>query len=139
MNASVFSADIGADERDADALLSKLRDWLGRQEGIAKRERFAIELLCREAIANAVCHGCGRDSSKTVSVRIVREDSLVRGSIGHDGKGFSPSIQKGLANLGFAESGMGMVILAHYADRISFENEGKVFRFEKRIPGGFRE
>jgi anti-sigma regulatory factor (Ser/Thr protein kinase) len=137
MSASVFSEEIGADEDEAEALEGRLREWLGRLA--EDSDRFSIELLCREAIANAVGHGCGRDPTKRVRVRIEFRESIFRGQIEDEGAGFTPSIQSELFDFRHAERGMGIAIIAHYADHISFEDGGRIVRFEKRAIGGITE
>lgn len=134
---SAFSEEIGAEAANAESMLLRLRAWLGRVA--VEEDRFAIELLCREAVANAVAHGCGSDPSKRVRIRLELREGICYGGIEDDGAGFTPSIQKELFDLCHAEGGMGIAIIAHYADRISFEDGGRIVRFEKRISGGNEE
>jgi anti-sigma regulatory factor (Ser/Thr protein kinase) len=134
MNGSTFSEDIAACETEAESLTLRLRAWLNR---VAEEpDRFAIELLCREAIANAVSHGCRSDSAKRVRVKVERRAGTFYGQIEDEGAGFTPSIQRELFDLRHAEKGMGIAIIAHYADRIAFEDGGRIVRFEKRVTGG---
>lgn len=134
MSDSIFEAEIRAEAAEAESVGLRLRDWLG---GIAApSDRFAIELLCREAIANAVGHGCRSDPAKRVRIRLVSSEGIVSGTIEDEGAGFTPSVLGALFDPRREEGGMGLAIISHYADRISFDAGGRVIRFEKSIRGG---
>lgn len=134
MKAESFEAEIPADSGEAERLLSRLRDWLGRLP--LPQDRFAIELLCREAVENAVLHGCGSDPGKRVRVLVERGADTVSCMVEDEGEGFTPSIKSSLFDLTHEEGGMGLAIISHYADRISLEEGGRVIRFERRMTGG---
>jgi serine/threonine-protein kinase RsbW len=133
MSDSVLEAEIQAESSEAEALGISIRDWLAPLADAS--DRFAIELLCREAIANAVRHGCRSDPSKRVRVRLERSEGFVSGMIEDEGGGFVPSIRATLFDLAHEDGGMGLALISHYADRISFDEGGRVIRFEKRVGG----
>ena len=134
MSGLEFEAEIGAGDAEAEELASRLRAWLARNLGAA--DRFAVELLCREAVANAVRHGCGSDSSKRVRLRLELRAGLLSGSIEDEGEGFTPSIKAALFDLKREGGGLGLAIISHYADRISLVEGGRVIRFDRRLTGG---
>lgn len=136
MRPESFGGEVAADEAEAERLLSRLREWLAPR--VSAQDRFAIELLCREAICNAVQHGSRSDPSKRVRLDLRLEEALVSCSVEDEGggEGLSPaSILKRLYCMSKDEGGRGLAIISHYADRISIEEGGRIISFERRLTG----
>ncbi len=65
----ILEKRIPASIAEADALCLQLRSLMAKGGSLWARERFAVELLAREALTNAVRHGCHHDESLRVSFR----------------------------------------------------------------------
>lgn len=63
-----FRRTLPADRSRVSLLRRELGTWLAGQ-GLDARARAAAVLACSEAVANAIEHGCGDDSSGTVEVQ----------------------------------------------------------------------
>jgi len=111
-----------ASREAVDAFCAELR--AGLLAGLPARERFATELLLREALMNAVAHGA--KPAKTPEIRC--QVRLVAGGVEirvHDnGRGFDwrnlPKVEPPV----FQESGRGLLILHRYASQVRFSAKG---------------
>ena len=94
---------------------------------------FAVELLVREAVTNAVVHGCGSDSGKQVHCvwRLGSRRLLI--AVRDEGEGFD---WRGAWN-DTAEisecSGRGIEILRKYASRVRYNDKGNMVAIVKRF------
>jgi len=132
-----FESDIQADPTEAERLMRGLRGWIAQR--INPNERFAVELLCREAVANAIEHGSRNDPSKRVRVSVALMGNEVSCLIEDEGGGFICSPADWFVQTWPGEQGRGITILGHYADRVLFEEGGRIVRFSKRIRGGIEQ
>src|ERR1700758_4423876 len=93
-----------------------------------------IEMALREALANAVIHGNGDDSRKSVYVTCRRYmDGEVSITVRDEGKGFDSSMMKdptSLENVLFTH-GRGIYLMKTFMDEVSFEENGSVVRMRK--------
>ena len=91
---------------------------------LAHRQCFLAELLIREALNNAVFHGCGADPQRDVRCRLRLRGRRLVVSVHDDGAGFDwrAAVQKppGAAEV----SGRGISILLAFATRIRFNKRG---------------
>jgi serine/threonine-protein kinase RsbW len=89
-----------------------------------KKDRFATELLLREALNNAVLHGCKSDPLLSFFCGLTITDQEVNIEISDEGAGFDwrckPNTVPGNSN----ESGRGLSIYAIYATSIKFNETG---------------
>lgn len=88
---------------------------------------FEIETALREALANAVFHGCRNDSAKTVQCALSWSESGDLTIVVRDpGPGFDPaSVPNPVAedNL-FSRHGRGIYLITHLMDDVWFEHGG---------------
>lgn len=105
-----------------DLLCAELR--CGFLAAVPEAERFAVELLLREALTNAVLHGVrgAPDGEVSCSLRLLNggiELRVVDSGAGFDwhmqGEGPAPSL---------AESGRGLEILHRYSSSVRFNPKG---------------
>jgi serine/threonine-protein kinase RsbW len=93
-----------------------------------------IEIALREALANAVIHGNGDDSRKSVYVTCrCYMDGEVSVTVRDEGKGFDSSTVLDptvLENLMFTH-GRGIYLMKTLMDEVSFEEGGSVVRMRK--------
>lgn len=120
------------------ARLASIEDFMARLRnqccrGIDPSDRFAAELMVREALANAVQHGCGSDPERHVrcTIRIGRGRVLVL--VADDGPGFDwrAAMRRGTQDT--ACSGRGLAIVRRYATRVRFNRRGNIIAIWKRL------
>ncbi len=103
-------------------------------------QRFAVELLLREALTNAVAHGCECDSTKcvawTLRLRRGRGQSQWRTlliAVRDEGPGFEWSGASGRRAALDACSGRGLEIYRCYANLVRFNRLGNAVFLVKRF------
>jgi len=108
---------------EVDAVCLHIRQML-LQGVTVQKDRFALELLAREAVGNAVRHGCKEDAAKRVWVtfRLGRRRASLR--VRDEGPGFD--WQAGLAHPADDEAshGRGLPLYHQYAQRCLFGASG---------------
>jgi anti-sigma regulatory factor (Ser/Thr protein kinase) len=94
---------------------------------------FAAELLVREALTNAVVHGCRNDPRKRVrcSLRLTGRRLLI--AVEDEGDGFDWRAAAGHPAEIWDCSGRGMEILRIYADHVRYNDRGNVVTMIKRL------
>lgn len=85
---------------------------------------FAVDLLLREFINNAILHGNGSDAAKQVCVDVRVGRKWIALSITDEGTGFHWRILKRCIPEPSADSGRGLSIGMLYADRMTFNSTG---------------
>jgi len=118
------------------ALKDRLADLPGRQR------HFAVELVAREAIQNAIDYGCCHDSAKVAHVEFRLEGEVLSLRVEDEGPGFDPEATLTLEHSRESgSSGNGLSIIAAYADRYYYENGGRTFiaEFVLREAGDMHE
>ncbi len=103
--------------------------------GCAAGKEFEVETSVREALANAIRHGCERDPEKKVQVCVACDDSRGMLIVVRDpGPGFDPaSIASPVEgeNL-FSQGGRGIFLINQLMDDVAFEKGGTEIRMRKR-------
>lgn len=99
----------------------------------AKTDIFAIELLLREALVNAVKHGCRENPKKYVHcvVRVTAHRASL--FIADEGKGFDWKSQKLHVAKNTDTSGRGVSIYQAYATQFSFNEKGNAVRIVRKF------
>jgi serine/threonine-protein kinase RsbW len=101
-----------------------------------RADRFAAELLLREALTNAVVHGCRSDANKQIRCAVRFGPAVLLIRVKDDGEGFDwRSAQRCGASLTEC-SGRGLEILRCYATHVRFNNKGNVLTILKRFKKG---
>jgi serine/threonine-protein kinase RsbW len=118
-----INADPAAISSVADSVLG-----IARQMGCASADHeLAIETAIREALANAITHGCGANVSKQVRCCVACDDS--RGMliiVSDPGQGFdtatvpSPIVGQQL----YSKHGRGLYLINQLMDQVWFSNGG---------------
>ena len=111
--------------------------WIMRLVGeldYAAGKEFEIEMALREALANAVLHGCQEDPSKKVecAVSADREQGITI-VVRDPGNGFDPTTLPSPtedANL-HSEHGRGILLITKLMDEVKHEQNGAVIRMRK--------
>jgi len=105
-----------------------------REHGLTD-DIFAIELLAREAMTNAILHGndCQEDKRVCLMFRIIKDMVVIR--ITDEGKGFTWLSMPCCAPDSAKASGRGLKIYSMYASRIAFSRRGNSVILTRRISG----
>lgn len=100
----------------------------------ARESVFAIELLMREALNNAVLHGSRQDPAKTVecAVRFDQDHLVIQVHDEGDGFGWRSAIQETMAT--GSVSGRGLPIMKAYAAEVSFNEKGNELLLKVSLP-----
>jgi len=105
--------------------------------GCAAGKEFEIELSLREALANAIEHGAGHDSSKQIQCCVACDHTRGMLIVVRDpGPGFDPSqipspiVGKGL----FSTGGRGIYLINQLMDEVRFERGGTEIHMVTRPP-----
>lgn len=106
-----------------------------KKMGCAPGKEFEVETSLREALANAIRHGCARDPGKTVQVCVACDDARGMLIVVRDpGPGFDPkSIPSPVQgeNL-YAHGGRGIYLINQLMDEVSITRGGTEIRMIKR-------
>lgn len=117
---------IKADPAAISPVVDSVLDIAGRM-GCAQGHEFEIETAIREALANAIKHGCGGDVSKQVRCCVACDES--RGMlivVSDPGQGFDPAaVPSPLAGQQiYAEHGRGLYLINRLMDEVWFSDGG---------------
>jgi serine/threonine-protein kinase RsbW len=132
-NSMQFEVTLPADV----SAISPVVDWVMRlvdELEYGHEKEFGIEMALREALANAILHGCKSDPAKTVEclVKGDREEGILI-VVRDPGAGFNPkslpSPTEG-SKLG-ADHGRGIFLIHNLMDEVTHEQNGTVIRMRK--------
>lgn len=108
-------------------VVSEIRCAVGKE--------FEIEVALREALANAIKHGCENDPSRTVECSVLCDDKRGMLIVVRDpGPGFDPqSVESPLLgqNL-FSDHGRGIFMINQLMDEVRFEKGGTEIHMLKK-------
>jgi anti-sigma regulatory factor (Ser/Thr protein kinase) len=107
-----------------------------RQKNQALLDRancFAAELLLREALNNAVLHGCHADPVKKVRCLVRLRERRLLIAVEHNGDGFDWRAARA-RSAGLSDcSGRGIEILRQYASHVRYNERGNAVAIVKRL------
>jgi serine/threonine-protein kinase RsbW len=112
---------------EVDGVCREVRALLARQ-GVANRG-FAVDLLLREFLNNAILHGNRSDARKLVRVAVTVGRRWIVFRIADDGPGFNWRTKRRAPPDAEATSGRGLAIGALYAQRLRFNRAGNQVTF----------
>ena len=128
-----INVTIAADEKAISPVVDGVMA-MARQMKCAEGKEFEIEMAMREALANAVKHGCNGDSSKQIQCCIACNDNKGILIIVRDpGKGFDadhlPNCTDG-ENL-YSNHGRGIYLINQLMDEVKFARNGSEIHMKK--------
>lgn len=91
---------------------------------LSKQDQFATELLLREAVNNAVIHGCRLNPLQSFSCRVAVSDQEAMIEVQDSGSGFDWRKASKSRHKAADVSGRGLSICALYAQSIKFNEAG---------------
>ncbi len=84
---------------------------------------FALRIIIRESMANAIVHGCGKRSDKIIQFELQIDDNKIIMRIKDPGRGFNwKQVMK--YNDILADRGRGLPIMEIYSDEMYFNEKG---------------
>ena len=127
---AVFPADLAVIRPVTEGILQLLRG----NPGVAGHE-VEIELALREALSNAIRHGCRCDRTKFVECRVTYEstgDLLI--VVRDPGRGFdADDVPSPLDAVNLRKpNGRGIFLIRHLMDEVRFADGGREIRMRKR-------
>jgi serine/threonine-protein kinase RsbW len=120
-----------------DAITPAVEQVMGEVHAMecSKGKEFEIETALREALANAIRHGCAHDETKSVEVCVACEDTKGMLIVVRDpGPGFdpanipSPTVGQNI----YRHHGRGIYLINQLMDEVSFDRGGTEIRMRKR-------
>ena len=132
-----FERVFPADPSEIDSVVASVMGVVAEM-GCADGREHETELAVREALANAIKHGCRNDRSKRVQCTVACDEQrgmliIVRDS----GEGFDPdNVPSPLVgeNL-FRHHGRGIYLISQLMDEVRFEKGGTEIHMRKRGSG----
>ena len=117
---------IPGDVKAIDPVVEKVM-WVVGQMGCAAEGGFEIETALREALANAVVHGCREDPGKQVEFVVACDENRGMMIIVRDpGKGFEPGDVPSpiLGECLYSEHGRGIYLINQLMDEVEYKSGG---------------
>ncbi len=114
--------------------VDKLMDEVRAME-CSNGKEFEIETSLREALSNAIRHGCANDATKSVEVWAACDESKGMLIVVRDpGPGFDPAAipSPTLGHNIYRHHGRGIYLINQLMDEVSFEKGGTEIRMRKR-------
>lgn len=108
---------------------------LMRLHGRPGAPEFEVETALREALSNAIRHGCRCDSSLSVNVRVGCDpENGITIAVRDPGPGFDPSqVPSPTAGRNiYRHHGRGLYLIRQLMDEVSFGDRGREIRMTKR-------
>jgi len=125
---------ITADVKEISPAVDKVLDQVREME-CGKGHEFEIELALREAMANAIIHGCGEDSGREVQVCLACDYERGMLLVVRDpGPGFSPdSIPSPVVGENiYSSGGRGIFLINQLMDEVHHKKGGTEIHMIKR-------
>jgi serine/threonine-protein kinase RsbW len=118
----IFDAEVRAISPVVDGVMKIVTDM-----GCAAGKEYEVETALREALANAIVHGCGGDRSKQVHCSVACEEDGSMGIVVRDpGPGFDPDSlpsPTGGKQI-YSNHGRGVYLINQLMDEVRYERGG---------------
>ena len=111
---------------------------IAREMKCVDGNEYQVELALREALANAIVHGCNNDPTKKVECCVAcTESSDVVIVVRDPGEGFAPAdVPNPLASENLHSThGRGIYLINQLMDEVSFDRNGAEIRMRKAVGG----
>ena len=129
-----YQATIPADVSSITPIMAQLMELAHETECFAGKE-LEIETALREALANAIIHGCKNDERQTIQLSVAcDEDREVQMVVRNPGTGFDPtSVPDPTVDENIYEThGRGLYLISRLMDEVRYERGGTEIRMRKR-------
>lgn len=93
----------------------------------ARDRRFAVELVAREAVQNAIDYGCAHDPTRRLRFSATIDGNVLKIVVADEGPGFDPDAALSRRTGREAgTSGNGLYLISAYSDTYHYENGGRM-------------
>ncbi|MCF6248548.1 MAG: ATP-binding protein [Desulfobacula sp.] len=117
-----------------DDVCHRASQFLQSRVGGIDKSLFAINLVIREGLTNAVRHGNAGDSQKNVKFSLMVENCrIIKIAIEDQGDGFDWRKQQTIKPCDGDDHGRGFLIMATYFKRYTYNEKGNILYLEKDI------
>ncbi len=126
----VIAADVNVISPIVDSVMKLVQEM-----DCAAGKEYEIELALREALANAIIHGCKRNPAQKVECCVACDTSHGMLIVVRDpGAGFDPaSLPSPVVGQNiYSEHGRGIYLITQFMDEVRFERGGTEIRMRKR-------
>lgn len=126
--------NVSGEVKAIDPVIIHIMDKI-KEMGCARGKEFEVETAIREALANAVLHGCKEDPECTVQISVVCDETKGMLVVVRDpGPGFDPEeIPSPVQGRQLYEDhGRGIYLISRLMDEVSFGEGGTEIRMCKR-------
>lgn len=128
-----FESVFAASTENVELFIVALHQFLA-ERGLAALA-FDMELLAREALVNAVVHGCACAPAGSVRASVSVENGAVALRVCDDGPGWNwRSGLPGESPAPASEHGRGLFIISKYSDFFTYNDSGNALTILKRLP-----
>jgi serine/threonine-protein kinase RsbW len=125
-----FSAELG----NVDIFCEDLKKTMNTER--LGESIFVTQLLVREALNNAVIHGCKGKSEKRVDCAVEWDGGFLTVHVEDEGKGFDWLERAPKPADTEADSGRGLSIMKEYAEEVVFNGKGNGLSLRISLPTG---
>jgi serine/threonine-protein kinase RsbW len=125
----ILTADVTAVSPVVDSVMKLVREM-----GCAAGKEDHIELALREALANAIIHGCRNDPKKMVQCCVACDESRGMLIVVRDpGRGFDPASLPNptMSQNVYSEHGRGIYLINQLMDEVRYERGGTEIHMRK--------
>jgi serine/threonine-protein kinase RsbW len=129
-----YLATIPADVKSISPIMDSLMEMAAEVECFIGKE-LEIETALREALANAIVHGCKNDERQTIQLSVACDENFeVEMIVRNPGPGFNPKlVPDPTAHENLHEShGRGIYLIHRLMDEVRYERGGTEIRMRKR-------
>jgi serine/threonine-protein kinase RsbW len=108
---------------------------LVRRMGCARGKEFEVETSLREALANAMIHGCKRDPSRQIEFSVCCDEARGMIIVVRDpGPGFDPASIPSpvVGHQVYSAHGRGIYLISQLMDEVRFERGGTEIHMKKK-------
>jgi serine/threonine-protein kinase RsbW len=125
-----FDLEMDTDLLNVDRCVDRIREFLEKRK--AQDHFFALSLLTREALNNAMIHGNGQDPAKRVRFRLRALQDGFDLEVGDEGPGFDWRSRVMASSDVEDVRGRGHEIYRNYASAVRYNERGNVVTLEYR-------
>lgn len=129
-----LTRSLQADLAEIDLFCKQVRAIMDENEGLRKHI-FAVQLLLRESLTNAVAHGSQNDPAKKIecSLFIDQESKILIIEVCDQGEGFDWQVRSKFCSKPADTCGRGIDIMKRYSHELYFNEAGNKLIIKRRV------
>jgi serine/threonine-protein kinase RsbW len=131
-----FRARLSATLESIDAADAAVTGFLSEHD--VPVDRFAVRILLREALLNAVTHGSDACPAREVRLELARDDDALVLTVVDDGPGFDWRQHSGEHDT-LGDGGRGLALMLLFAAQVTFNERGNAVTLRCAYDSGVRQ